>query len=180
MMLEFAEDMSAKLSDETVVDVGLTDKPYYNDKSAAIDESEAYPSAPLHIHLTGYDTFIRIFNPKYYSGHSPPLSALNGFFAKHGLFVMLRPDGESDERKQREYLEDIRQGKLEKDGAKKEWAHRIRLAPSSEEAVDVSSTKVREAMTSGDEHTLRKFCTPRVADWVSSNGLYKSGESKMA
>jgi len=74
MMVKFAEDLHEKMldieahtgrdepriSEDLVIDVGLTKLPYYNDKSVAIEENKDYAGNPMHIHLTGFDTYTRL------------------------------------------------------------------------------------------------------------------------
>lgn len=47
------------------IDIGVTRKPYFVDKAAEISSAGTYPSSLEQVHITGYDTLIRIFNPKY-------------------------------------------------------------------------------------------------------------------
>ncbi|UNI24618.1 Nicotinamide-nucleotide adenylyltransferase [Purpureocillium takamizusanense] len=55
------------------VDLAVTTMPYFHDKERAIDASGFYgrggDEAPEQVFLAGYDTLIRIFNPKYYHDH---------------------------------------------------------------------------------------------------------------
>ena len=74
LMVKFAEDLHEKMveieahtgqgeprtSEDLVIDVGLTKLPYYNDKSVAIEENNDYAGNPMHIHLTGFDTYTRL------------------------------------------------------------------------------------------------------------------------
>lgn len=115
------------------VDIGVTNVPYYTDKSAAI-ESEGqhwYPAKPKHIHLVGFDTITRFFGAKYYQKFDPPFSALNPYFDNgHGLRVTLRPDdeyGSVDD--QKAFIKRLEDGEMEKDGAKREWAKQIEPVP---------------------------------------------------
>lgn len=200
MMVQFAEDMAERMKrhslqgssstaqeqqEDIPIDIGLTKLPYYNDKSAAIDDSGDYAGNPTHIHLTGYDTYTRIFTPKYYPNHTPPLSALNDFFSKHGLRVTIRTDSEhgKDDRgewgtaeEQRHTIEALRRGDIEDAGGKKEWAERVDIEEGDEEGKGVSSTKIRNGVKTGDWATVSKLCTPRVVDWVKGEGLYVDGE----
>jgi len=188
MMSLFAQDLSRKLSSDgssseegkassVAIDVGLTTKPYYNDKSAEIDMMEAYPGSPRHIHLVGFDTFTRIFTAKYYPSHSPPLSALEPFFEKHGLRITVRPDkdggGEyATAEAQKEYWKSIKDGEMEDVGGKAVWAEEIEMVEAEDEAADVSSTKIRNAVQQGDWAEVGKLCTPSVAKYVKEQGLY--------
>jgi len=84
MMVKFAEDLHEKMvdieahtrkddpriSEDLVIDVGLTKLPYYNDKSIAIEENKDYAGNPMHIHLTGFDTYTRlILSSRYKQRH---------------------------------------------------------------------------------------------------------------
>lgn len=199
MMGLFAQDLSEKLSSKgtdskatseeqaaIAIDVGLTTKPYYNDKSAEIDVMEAYPGGPRHIHLVGFDTFTRIFTAKYYPDHSPPLSALEPFFEKHGLRITVRPDEEGGEyataEAQKGYWKTIKDGEMEDVGGKAAWAEEIEMVEAEEEAADVSSTRVRKAVVRGEWGEVEKLCTPSVARYVKEQGLYlgDGGKSKIA
>ncbi|KAF2275237.1 Nucleotidylyl transferase [Westerdykella ornata] len=175
------------------IDIGLTKEPYYTDKSTAIAHSSppAYPSNPVHVHLVGYDTLIRFCNPKYYQNYNPPLSALTPFFeAGHKLRVTQRPYDANDASStafgtvedQHKYLQELKDGKLEEEGFKKAWAHRIDMVPA-EEGIGISSTRVRRAAKEEDWELVRRLCTEGVAAWVQSEGLYAedaSGQKMMS
>lgn len=148
------------------IDVGLTTQAFYTDKSSAIDASGAYLGS-RHVHLTGTDTFARILDPKYYTTHDPPLSALDGFFERHALRVMVR-DHEG-----RDLWEKLRDGALEGIGGKRRWAERIEMVEAEEEAVGVSSTRVRSAAETEDWEDVSVCCTPAVAEWVREWVLYQ-------
>jgi len=190
-MTLFAEDARDRIladagdiaSEALAIDVGLTSQPYYNDKSTAIEEAGVYPSNPQHVHLTGFDTFRRIFDPKYYPNSHPPLAVLGAYFDKHGLRVTIRPDeeGESDwgsVEEQRRYLQGMGDGKMEDVGAKREWNERIEMVEADGEGLGVSSTKVRRAVEKGDWNVVEGLCTKRVARWIREEGLYAEGGGK--
>jgi nicotinamide-nucleotide adenylyltransferase len=157
------------------IDIGVTKQPYFIDKAAAIEASGAYHSSnPEQIHLTGYDTLIRIFNPKYY----PPehtLQPLGPFLTKHRLRVMMRPDDEWGGREeQQRYLLELAEGGRESDGARREWASRIQLVEGKGVAEDaVSSTRAREAAKKGRREQLETLVSEGVCEYVVTQGLYK-------
>jgi len=193
-MTVFAEDLAHELSQSTTtpqqkggqipdIDVAVTKTPYYVDKSIAIREAtdpEPYPSHPTHVHLIGYDTLVRFLAPKYYPDSEPPLSALAPYFgAGHKVVAALRPGSTSvnmvegdSEKEQREYVEGLKRGSLEKEGFKREWAERVSLVEVGEEAAGVSSTRIRKAAKEGEWGVLERECTPGVAAWVKEMGLY--------
>ena len=178
--LDLAEQLEPIVStspaqNEVEVDVGLTNEPFYSDKSAAIDEEGTYLSnpsdpKPCHVHLVGHDTFLRIFTPRYYSA-DPPLSALDTFFEQHALRITLRADSGSEE-EQKETWEALRRGDMDKDGGKRKWAERIEVVPEEQEAVNVSSTDIRKACARGDWTRVKRDCTQRVTDWCRDRKLY--------
>ena len=160
--------LKAFASEEGIaVDVGLTSQPFYADKSTAIENTGAYPDSE-HVHLAGTDTFVRILDPKYYASYNPPLSAMNGFFEKHALRVMVR-DGDG-----MGLWEKLRKGELGGVGGKPAWAERIAMVPAEEQAVGVSSTRVRQAVDARDWEDVGAGCTPRVAEWIKQWDLYRS------
>jgi nicotinamide-nucleotide adenylyltransferase len=163
------------------VDVGVTTTPYYTDKSVAIASTNQYPDHPKHIHIVGYDTLIRIANPKYYPSHSPPLSALGPFFsAGHGFLTTQRPYDPSDEsskdfgteQEQTEFLDELRRGGKEELGFKSEWTKQIQMLPPGE-GQGVSSSRIRAAVKAGRWDEAGKLCTPSVLQWVRLRYLYQ-------
>ena len=181
MMTLFAQE----LQHETVeglkdggpaVDIGITKLPYYHDKAASMDESGVYHGQPQQVHLTGFDSIMRIFNAKYY----PPdhkFAVLEPFLSKHRLRVTYRPDDEWGGREEQgRYVQDIADGKRDKEGAKREWADRIELVEGKADGEEVvSSTKARKA-AKNDQRLLLKYVTPTVRDWIISEKLYLEGE----
>lgn len=161
---------------EVIVDVGVTKEARFVDKSKVLEEHEDYGGGeqPVEqVHLTGYDTLIRLLDTKYY----PPdhtLQPLEGLFEKHRVRVTRRTDdawGGSEE--QEEYLRKIERGEKEAEGGKGEWAQRIELVEGTREGEEVvSSTKVREAAKERDEDALKRLVTDGVAKWILEGKLY--------
>ncbi|KAJ5569875.1 uncharacterized protein N7459_009305 [Penicillium hispanicum] len=170
MMELFANDLRAQLAATAgtpeaprsmdrmpAIDIGVTKKPYFVDKASSIEASGCYPTPLEQVHLTGYDTLIRIFNAKYY----PPdhtLQPLSPLFSQHRLRVTFRPSDEWGSREeQEEFLLGLARGDREAEGGRREWAQRIQLvngrAPGQP---PVSSTKAREASQSA----------PADLDWL--------------
>ena len=190
LMTVFAEDISRVLKadagvpsvvQDVAIDIGLTKEPYYTDKSIAITTTTppAYPTAPPHIHLIGYDTLTRFCNAKYYTA-SPPLSALAPFFdAGHRLRVTLRPSDAGDASsqayggvaEQEAYLRALREGEREAEGFRREWGERIELVGDGE-GVGVSSTRVRAAAGKGEWGLVGGLCSEGVSGWIRDQGLY--------
>lgn len=154
------------------IDIAVTKHPYFVDKAAAIEASGVYPTPLEQVHLTGYDTLIRILNPKYY----PPthtLEPLMALFTKHRLRVTLRPgDDWGGREEQEEYLASLARGDREDEGGRREWAEKIRLVEGrAPGAPSVSSTKAREAAQSAVED-LKWLVPDSVRQFVMSERPY--------
>ncbi|KAL2265120.1 hypothetical protein VTJ83DRAFT_6220 [Remersonia thermophila] len=179
------------------VDIGLTTVPYFHEKSALLAKERYYHGGaddlsgsrhppPDHVFLVGYDTLIRIFNPKYYnppssttpaalSGSTPMQNALDPFFGRARLRVTLRADDEwggVDEQSQ--YLHEILHGDgLEKIGGSRDWGKRIDLVEARSVGTDIiSSTYARAAAKKRDPDRLDLMVTPGVKWWIEQEGLY--------
>lgn len=154
------------------IDIAVTKHPYFVDKAAAIEASDVYPTPLEQVHLTGYDTLIRILNPKYY----PPdhtLEPLASLFTKHRLRVTMRPgDDWGGREEQEEFLASLARGDRESEGGRREWAKKIQLVEGrAPGAPAVSSTKAREAAQSAVEE-LRWLVPESVRQFVLSERPY--------
>lgn len=158
------------------IDIGVTTLPYFVEKAITISESGLYPPSTPQVHLTGYDTLIRIMNPKYYPP-SHDLAVLAPFLQNHRLRVTYRADDSWGSRaEQDDYLKGILEGKLESIGGKREWVEkgRIELVEGRKEGEEViSSTRVRDAVKAGDKGLLEKLVTSGVAEWILKQDLYR-------
>lgn len=161
------------------VDIAVTKHPYFVDKAAAIEASNVYPTPLEQVHLTGYDTLIRILNPKYYPP-SNTLEPLASLFSKHRLRVTLRPGNDWGEREQQEeYLASLARGDREGEGGRREWAEKIQLVEGrAPGAPSVSSTKAREAAQSAVED-LRWLVPESVRQFVLSEKPYSEESSSL-
>ncbi|ETI21876.1 hypothetical protein G647_05945 [Cladophialophora carrionii CBS 160.54] len=206
-----SDSASASVTVEApIIDIGITKQPYFVDKASAIRDSNVYENPDREdgvveqIHLTGFDTLLRIFTPKYYPKHDPPLSALEPFLQHHRVRATIRvdPDSPSENLKdaqkteagsgagaapptrdfgtpegQLKYLEGIQQGALENEGMKREWSDRVDLVVDEDgEAQGVSSTKVRDAVKEGNWAQVRELVGPSVGDWIKETRLYLEGD----
>jgi nicotinamide-nucleotide adenylyltransferase len=157
-----------------VVDVGVTKLPYFHEKAATITASGMYAPTTEQVYLTGYDTLVRLLDPKYY----PPkhrLDTLEPFMSRNRIRVTYRADASwGSKAEQEEYLANLAQGEREHEGGRREWADRIDLVEGRLDGEEIiSSTKVREAARRGDQEALKKLVTDGVAEWVVAEGLYR-------
>lgn len=161
---------------DVIVDVGVTKEARFMDKAKVLEEQPDYRDGETpveQIHLTGYDTLIRLLDTKYY----PPdhtLRPLEGLFERHRVRATRRTDDAWGGREEQdEYLRKIERGDREADGGKRKWAQRIDLVEGRKEGEEVvSSTKVRKAAKRSDEERLRELVTDGVARWILDEELY--------
>ena len=132
-MLQFAEDIHNVARDTGLtilpVDVGIIKHARFIDKATAL--RKAYPEGGELAFLTGFDTLVRLFDPKYYGGTLKPLAPF--FEEGNSIQCCLRPtEGGSMEwkREQEMYLEEIREGKREGVGCLREWGMRVHMMVS--------------------------------------------------
>lgn len=186
MMAIFAEDLvhsvqeqvsdKPKGFDTLIVEVGVIKSPLYLDKASVLDQSGQYgevKAGPEQVHLTGFDSLIRLFDSKYYPPHHT-LGPLEAMFSKHRIRATRRTgDRWGGRQEQDAYLQALATGDRESEGAKKEWATKIDLVDGRSEGEDViSSTKVRDAAKRRDGKALGKLVTNGVRDWVLDQKLY--------
>lgn len=133
-------------SSSTCVDIGVTKQPYFHDKSTVIAASEAYSLDAQQIFLAGYDTLIRILNPKYYPEGMQ--TSLNPFFERAKLRVVMRTDGDwGGVEDQEAWVRSLREGK-EDWGGRGVWLRdRVNLVDGFGDGV--SSSRVRELVSGG-------------------------------
>jgi nicotinamide-nucleotide adenylyltransferase len=174
-LLDSLQTSLANSSGLPSIDIGLTSQPYFIDKASSITRSNAYSLADVQqIHLTGYDTLIRIFEPKYYPP-SHTLGPLAPFLSTHRLRVTMRPDdGWGGREEQEAFLRGLKEGALEAVGGKREWADQIELVEGcvDDEQGPVSSTRARQAAVAGDSEGLGKVVTESVKDYVLERSVY--------
>ncbi|KAL7799901.1 Nucleotidylyl transferase [Trichoderma ceciliae] len=178
MMEAFGHDLPGTLQGDIKpeIDLAVTKMPYFHDKARAIAESGFYSSSgnqePEQIFLAGFDTVIRIFNPKYYSTGGGMRAALGPFFERARLRVTMRTDDEwGGEAEQEDYVRGLGEGKLEEVGGDMAWAGRVDLVEGRGDAV--SSSKVREMVKGGERGGLGSLVDDEVLGWIEEEGLYK-------
>ena len=183
MMTLMAENLIQSLSrasapngeDNVAIDIGVTKHPFFVDKSAVITSSGVYqpPESQVEqVHLVGFDTLIRVLDPKYYPSHT--LAHLNELFTHHRLRVIYRTDdGWGGRQEQDAYLYNLRQGKMEAEGGKREWAEKITFVEgTNKKGGTTSSTKARDAAKEKNQELLANLCIASVKDWILKENLY--------
>lgn len=157
------------------VDVAVTTKAFFHDKARAIARSGFYGVETTQVFLAGFDTLVRIFDPKYYGGLEGMRAALDGLFATARLRVTTRPDGElwGGTERQRAEVERLEAGGLEEVGGRGEWMGRVDVVEGGEEGEGVSSSRVREAVGAG--RGVDGLVGGEVEAWIEGERLYREG-----
>lgn len=197
MMWSFARDIKRSLSigqrggeigvEGFIVDIALSTLPYFHDKSQAIAEDEFYQGTEEaadqggqteQVILVGYDTLIRIFDPKYYHSEegNGMRKALGPMFDRATLRVTMRTNDQwGGATEQRQYLKSLFEpAQLKKVGADESWESKIELVDGPTLTQDiVSSTYAREAAKDGDREKLEKLVPLKVRECLEDAGLYR-------
>jgi nicotinamide-nucleotide adenylyltransferase len=159
------------------IDLAVTKMPFFHDKARVIAESGFYAAGgnpePEQIFLAGFDTVIRIFNPKYYGSKEGGMkAALGPFFENARLRVTMRTDDEwGGEDEQVGYVKRLGEGGLDEVGGDKDWAGRVDLVEGRKGGV--SSSRVRELVKRGEREELEGMVDGEVLGWVDGEGLYR-------
>ncbi|KAL6920457.1 hypothetical protein FSHL1_004436 [Fusarium sambucinum] len=177
--LSMMEAMGRELLDEGVeIDVAVTTMPFFHDKAKAIAESGFYATEtgeqPTQTFLAGFDTIVRIFNPKYYNEGIQ--NALRPFFESCKVRVTTRPDeawGGVEE--QRAWLTKER---VENAGGDEGWVDRVEMIEGREGDEDVSSSRVRDIIKSG-QGSLDGLVGDEVQGWIEREALYREREASL-
>ncbi|RGP68762.1 hypothetical protein FLONG3_8025 [Fusarium longipes] len=170
--LSMMEAMGRELLDEGVeIDVAVTTMPFFHDKAKAIAESGFYATEngeqPTQTFLAGFDTIVRIFNPKYYNEGIQ--NALRPFFENCKVKVTTRPDetwGGVEEQRAwltKERVKDV--------GGDEAWVERVEMVEGREGDEDVSSSRVRDTIKSG-QGSLDGLVGDEVREWIKREALY--------
>lgn len=126
--------------------VGLTIFGKFVDKDTII--RERFFNQGKIVYLVGFDTIIRIFDPKYYIPQTPAVTLCD--FMKNVEFSCLTRSNSNDNESgdytlQSNYSKDISHGKYEP-LIPKEWGHKIKILPNDPKYANVSSSAIRKVM----------------------------------
>ncbi|VUC36667.1 unnamed protein product [Clonostachys rosea] len=171
MMEALAREILHSSAGSVAVDVGVTTRPYFHDKARAVKESGFYAGLGDMTFLAGFDTLIRVLNPKYYGGEEGMVEALGPFFGMSKLRVTMRPGGDwGGVEEQEAYL-----GGLQGGGYRADWSERMEMVEGSGGSVGVSSSRVRELVCQGKTEDLESLVGRDVEQFITAEELYKEG-----
>lgn len=122
------------------ISVGITLYGKFVDKSTAIKKS--FLKNGRIVYLVGFDTIVRIFDPKYYSPILPAV-ALKTFMETTEFFCLTRKYDENT-KQQIQYSDDIGSGKYEP-VIPKEWGNKVNILENTDKFSSISSSNVRLA-----------------------------------
>lgn len=160
------------------VDIGIIKQPFFHNKATALEESNFYPNQPEQVHLIGFDTLIRIFDPKYYPSERG-LRVLAPFLGRHRLRTLLRVgDQWGSHEDQKQYVNDIALGKKVSKGGEPEWAQRITLVEAEEKEIAAMSSTLARSAVEQNRDELGRYVDRGVEDWITSEDLYSEGKTQ--
>lgn len=175
---QLLEDVAASDGEEDLeIDVAVTTMPFFHEKSQAMAaQYSASSPPPQQTFLAGFDTLIRIFNPKYYGGGDGGMqAALGPFFEAARLRVTLRPDDEwGSAEEQMAYVRGGGGLKLQEVGGDDAWLGRVDVVEGVGEVV--SSSMVRAMVGRGGaewEKEVERVVGREVREWIEREGLYR-------
>lgn len=154
--LEMIEKMAVKVREELGVECGicLVKCPLFTEK--AIEINKVFNKGKIEFdYLLGFDTLIRLFDPKYYK-HEGVSKSLDEFIKANYLTVFLRDDGITSVKDQNEYFEKLKTGQIS--GIPSNWINHINLR-KMEDHWWISSSLIRRKISDGDETWRRLAIT---------------------
>lgn len=200
MMQEFAKDVEQET--KANVAVAIVEEPLMFSKSTLIhdyiegqqqqeqqEQQEQPRSPPVRLHwLVGFDTLQRFFQIKYYPSQDYFDKACKRFFEQERTtFVCARRGRDSLPNKQGEgKSEEEEENELLQSSDVKPWVSRgvIVMMDLQQQVQSVSSTAIREILYSEKERDstltrkLEEMTTPRVAQYLVKESVYKDKEQK--
>lgn len=167
-------DMMCLLADyiqsnyKVAVSVALTNHAKFVDKSSVIQDwaKEIENKELKYLFLVGFDTLIRIFDPKYYKPFGID-ETLTDFMQLNEFFCLTRTDEKNDDvDAQHQYVHDIASGETE---LPREWATKIHLVEGDDNYLHISSSTIRKQT---NEANWEAQVVPTIAEYIKHEELY--------
>jgi nicotinamide-nucleotide adenylyltransferase len=139
----------------------------------------SHNNATTYSFLVGFDTLIRILDPKYYDRDVPLAQSLAPVMDSASFLVLTRrPDAISktptsmadDTGNQVQFVENLRQGLLP--GLPMAWANKIDIIEATSDTDQVSSSVARKLASEG-RLTTGSIVSNRMAHYIGEHQLYK-------
>lgn len=149
----------------TAVSVGITDYGKYVDKDIVL--RKIYEEVRTISFLVGFDTIVRIFDPKYYHPQLPS-EALKDFMSTTELCCLTRKCDQAFE-KQINYSSDISRGFYEPN-IPKSWGAKIHMMENDRKLESISSSAVRKAfLEQKPTEVLTELLPPSIIQYILSS-----------
>lgn len=153
--------MADMLAEESVeASVAITTFGKFVDKSSAIHGE--FGSQVSIVYLVGFDTIIRIFDPKYYAPLLPA-QALESFMLNTEFYCLTRGT-EVETLEQLHYSKEIRDGKYEPI-IPKSWYDKVHVGKNVEKYASVSSSAIRDLFYTSPE-SVRNEIPSRISAYI--------------
>ncbi|KAK6518904.1 hypothetical protein TWF281_003595 [Arthrobotrys megalospora] len=146
------------------IDIGITPHPRFIDKSTSLSLHPLFPSQlTRQVWILGYDTLIRLLDPKYYPPHHTLADLHTSLLSSHNkILVFTRPDEKyGTQASQHEYSNSL----------DITISQKVDMIVPHEDVNGVSSTNVRNGVKSGDQGWEDGVCKG-VGEWIVNEGLY--------
>ncbi|OCH93061.1 Nucleotidylyl transferase [Obba rivulosa] len=159
MMCLFAQDVGMEQNRPPNVAVAVINEPTFGDT----------PKVQLTF-LTGMDTLVRLFSPRYYPSEEAMRESLHHFLSDEGddsrvVCARRTVQGTFTKGDQEQQLPETAKEFVE--------SHRVAIINISERERGISSTEVRQLIARGD-NAWRSLVTPAVAEYIAEHNIYRS------
>lgn len=148
--------------------IGLTTKSLFTEKISAINQEINKPQVKFTF-LLGFDTLVRLFDPKYYPNQSIS-SALKLLFANSSFFILSRNDEKYPQEEQEKYIEKIERGEFKND-IPSEWTRHLFLVRGDGTSLNISSSEIR-AMINGGQEKWKKYTYADIIGYITDHNMY--------
>lgn len=138
--LEMMKEMCEFINEEMGIacGIGLTDSSLFVDKGDLISTWVNNQSVEK-VFLVGYDTVIRIFDPKYYTESVDKV--MIPFFTNNKICVFLRDVGNCDFEEQKRYVTELQ----------RKWGRdKVNVTQADDREMKISSSAIRKKLAEGD------------------------------
>ena len=157
------------------VGIGLTTHAKFADKSAAIQEymetNFSWKKPARLTFLLGFDTLVRVLDPKYYAP-ATLADSLNNFMYNTDLFCLTRAENKTEFEEQKQYIEKIGNGEFPE--IPRLWAKNVHLKSlrdNRDSVGAISSSAVRKAYET-HESPQNLPLLPEIDAYIRENRLY--------
>ncbi|KAH3668835.1 hypothetical protein OGAPHI_002590 [Ogataea philodendri] len=169
MMYKMADHISEQLG--VACGVGITNCSLFVDKAKEIQNylAETQSNNLKLTFLLGYDTLIRLLDPKYYVPQKLG-DALGSFFSTNDCFVLTRKNTSLSLEDQLSFVGMIKDGQLADVPAT--WADKIHVVSGDDKNLNVSSSDIRK-LIQANETSWTSNTMPKVAEYITSHHPYQ-------